>query len=126
MPHPTGELGEFVLPYEFVRTAPDPDARLLEFLQSTYEASPNAAPWDRGALGRGDLHDGVEVGAALSHVVHRSFARAGRGLVVVLPRRAVLRGGRSAAGAVAPLSKRSTDVTDTALDVRGALAVGLR
>ena len=33
------DLGEFVLPYEIVRTAPDPDALLLEFLQSTYEAA---------------------------------------------------------------------------------------
>ncbi len=32
-------LGEFTLPYTAVRTAPDPDAVLLEFLQSTYEAA---------------------------------------------------------------------------------------
>ena len=30
-----GEMGEFVLPYELVRTAEDPDRFLLEFLQST-------------------------------------------------------------------------------------------
>jgi hypothetical protein len=41
-------LGEFVLPYDAVRTASDPDAALLAFLQSTYEAS--AAKWDRTAL----------------------------------------------------------------------------
>ena len=29
-------LGEFLLPYEVVRTAPDPDAMLMSFLQSTY------------------------------------------------------------------------------------------
>ncbi len=46
------ELGEFVLPYELVRTAPDPDALLLEFLQSTYEAAADAAAWDRAALER--------------------------------------------------------------------------
>lgn len=46
------ELGEFVLPYELVRTAPDPDALLLEFLQSTYEAAANTAAWDRPALER--------------------------------------------------------------------------
>jgi hypothetical protein len=45
-------LGEFVLPYEAVRTAPDPDAALLAFLQSTYEAAANLAHWDRPALER--------------------------------------------------------------------------
>lgn len=43
-------LGEFLLPYEAVRTAPDPDAYLLEFLQSTYEAAADLADWDRSAL----------------------------------------------------------------------------
>jgi len=44
------ELGEFILPYDAVRTAPDPDAALMEFLQSTYEAAANAAKWDRASL----------------------------------------------------------------------------
>jgi hypothetical protein len=48
-----GELGEFVLPYERVRSAEDPDATLLEFLQTTYEAAANSAEWDRDALERG-------------------------------------------------------------------------
>lgn len=48
--HP--EMGEFVLPYEQVRTSPEPDALLLEFLQSTYEAAANAANWDRASLER--------------------------------------------------------------------------
>jgi hypothetical protein len=43
-------LGEFLLPYEAVRTAPDPDATLLAFLQSTYEAAAQAAEWDRAVL----------------------------------------------------------------------------
>jgi hypothetical protein len=43
-------LGEFILPYEAVRTAPDPDAALIAFLQSTYEAAANLAHWDRAAL----------------------------------------------------------------------------
>jgi hypothetical protein len=43
-------LGEFVLPYDAVRTAGDPDRALLDFLQSTYEAAANAAKWDRNAL----------------------------------------------------------------------------
>jgi hypothetical protein len=54
------ELSEFVLPYEIVRTAPDPDAALLDFLQSTYEAAATTAKWDRAALERtdGGPHDG--------------------------------------------------------------------
>src|SRR6202011_5415507 len=44
------ELGEFVLPYDAVRTAADPDQTLLAFLQSTYEAAAGAAKWDREAL----------------------------------------------------------------------------
>lgn len=46
-------MREWVLPYEAVRTAPDPDAALLDFLQSTYEAAANLAGWDRAALERG-------------------------------------------------------------------------
>ena len=43
-------LGEFILPYDAVRTAPHPDQALLDFLQSTYDAAANAAKWDRDAL----------------------------------------------------------------------------
>jgi hypothetical protein len=43
-------LGEFILPYDAVRTAAVPDQALLDFLQSTYEAAANAAKWDRDAL----------------------------------------------------------------------------
>ena len=43
-------LGEFLLPYDAVRTAPDPDAALLAFLGSTYAAAADAAGWDRAAL----------------------------------------------------------------------------
>ncbi len=43
-------LGEFILPYEAVRTAADPDAALLAFLQSTYDAAANLADWDRAHL----------------------------------------------------------------------------
>ena len=45
-------LGEFLLPYEEVRRARDPDATLLRFLQTTYEAAANLAGWDRAALER--------------------------------------------------------------------------
>jgi len=44
------ELGEFLLPYEAVRTARDPDAALMEFLQSTYAAAADLAKWDRAKL----------------------------------------------------------------------------
>jgi hypothetical protein len=43
-------LGEFILPYDAVRTAAQPEQALLEFLQSTYDAAANAAKWDRDAL----------------------------------------------------------------------------
>src|ERR1700761_1536870 len=43
-------LGEFILPYDAVRTASDPDKALLDFLQSTYDAAANSAKWDRDAL----------------------------------------------------------------------------
>jgi hypothetical protein len=46
------DLGEFILPYELVRTAEDPDAVLLTFLQSTYDAAATTAAWDRAALDR--------------------------------------------------------------------------
>jgi hypothetical protein len=44
------DLGEFLLPYDSVRGAADPDATLLEFLQTTYEAAANLARWDRRSL----------------------------------------------------------------------------
>jgi Family of unknown function (DUF5996) len=43
-------LGEFLLPYDAVRTAPDPDAALLAFLNSTYEACARTGRWDRPSL----------------------------------------------------------------------------
>lgn len=39
-----------LLPYEAVRTAADPRATLLEFLESAYEAGAEAADWDRKDL----------------------------------------------------------------------------
>ncbi|HTT84051.1 MAG TPA: DUF5996 family protein [Rhizomicrobium sp.] len=43
-------LGEFILPYEAMREAPDPDQHLLAFLESTYAAAAQLARWDRSAL----------------------------------------------------------------------------
>ena len=45
-----GEFGEFVLDYDAVRQAEDPDATLLSFLESTYAAAADLAEWDRAAL----------------------------------------------------------------------------
>ncbi|WP_307724531.1 DUF5996 family protein [Nitrosococcus oceani] len=45
-------LGEFILPYEAVRMADEPDTVLLEFLQRTYEAAADLAKWDRHGLER--------------------------------------------------------------------------
>ena len=46
------DLGEFVLPYETVRTAVSQDETLLAFLRTTYEAAANLAGWDRRSLER--------------------------------------------------------------------------
>jgi hypothetical protein len=46
------ELGEFVLPYEVVRTAPNPDETLMTFMKSTYGAAATTANWDRKRLER--------------------------------------------------------------------------
>jgi Family of unknown function (DUF5996) len=46
------DLGEFVLPYDALRRTEAPDAALLDFLQSTYEAAADLAGWDRAALER--------------------------------------------------------------------------
>jgi hypothetical protein len=52
-------MGEFLLPYDAVRLSADPDAALLSFLKTTYEAAANLGQWERerlegpvGALGR--------------------------------------------------------------------------
>jgi hypothetical protein len=46
-------VGQFILPYDAVRAASDPDALLLGFLQETYAAAADLAKWDRKALERG-------------------------------------------------------------------------
>jgi hypothetical protein len=46
------DLGQFILPYDAVRQARDPDALLLGFLQETYAAAADLAKWDRKALER--------------------------------------------------------------------------
>ncbi|MDB5007016.1 MAG: hypothetical protein JWP45_1409 [Mucilaginibacter sp.] len=41
------ELGEFILNYEAVQQAQDPEGTLLKFLRSTYEAAAKTGNWDR-------------------------------------------------------------------------------
>lgn len=48
------EFGEFILPYDAVRRAADPDGTLLSFLQTTYEAAAETGKWDRAGLERAD------------------------------------------------------------------------
>ncbi len=43
-------LGEFILPYDAVRSAREPEATLMAFLQSTYRAAADLGGWDTGAL----------------------------------------------------------------------------
>ena len=43
-------LGEFILPYDVVRRSEDPEARLMDFLQSSYDAAADLGAWDRSAL----------------------------------------------------------------------------
>ena len=43
-------MGEYLLPYDAVRTAADPDAALLAFCRSTYDAAADLGGWDRAAL----------------------------------------------------------------------------
>lgn len=57
--HPEGafwstDLGEFVLPYDVVQSADDPESTLMSFLISTYEAAATHGKWDREALERAE------------------------------------------------------------------------
>ncbi len=52
-------LGEFLLPYDAVRNAPDPDAALDAFLETTYEAAAVCGNWDRDSLECAEGRPGV-------------------------------------------------------------------
>ena len=47
-----GEMHEWILPYDAVRTSANRDADVLEFFQSTYEAAATLGRWDRASLER--------------------------------------------------------------------------
>ncbi|WP_283193170.1 DUF5996 family protein [Rhizobium sp. AN80A] len=60
-------LSEFILPYEAVQSAADPDEALMAFLVSTYDAAADLGSWDRelldcshGGRGRVRSHDGEQ------------------------------------------------------------------
>jgi hypothetical protein len=55
----SAKLGEFLLMYDDMRAAESPEAELLAFLESTYEAAAELAHWDRESLERRDWHDGA-------------------------------------------------------------------
>ena len=46
------EMSEFILPYDAVRRAADPEADLRAFLRTTYDAAARLANWDRNSLER--------------------------------------------------------------------------
>jgi hypothetical protein len=46
------ELGEFILPYDAVRTAPSPEDAITAFIESTYSQAATLGGWDRAALER--------------------------------------------------------------------------
>jgi len=48
----SGDLSEFLLPYDAVRRAGDPARELTRFLESTYERAADLAGWDRASLER--------------------------------------------------------------------------
>jgi hypothetical protein len=49
------QLGEFILPYDAVRTSSAPDAALRSFIDTTYEQAATLGDWDRAALERTDV-----------------------------------------------------------------------
>jgi hypothetical protein len=59
------DLGEFILPYEAVRTADDPVGVLMRFLETTYAAAADRGGWDRATLER-TLPPWTRDGVALS------------------------------------------------------------
>ncbi len=49
------ELGQFILPYDVLQKARDPDTLLMDFLQETYAAAATLGGWDRAALERAGM-----------------------------------------------------------------------
>jgi Family of unknown function (DUF5996) len=53
-----GDLGEFLLPYESVRTSSSPETAIQAFIDSTYQQAADLANWDRAALERHATSEG--------------------------------------------------------------------
>jgi hypothetical protein len=53
------DLGEFILPYETVRSARSPEDAIRTFIESTYEQAADLAGWDRASLERAALGQGA-------------------------------------------------------------------
>jgi hypothetical protein len=49
------DMGEFILPYDAVRSAADPEGAIRQFVESTYERAATLARWDRAALERSPI-----------------------------------------------------------------------
>jgi hypothetical protein len=60
----SAEMGEYILPYEKVRTSGDPEGELLAFLQSTYVAAAETGHWDRERLERAGSDPGTRLSSA--------------------------------------------------------------
>jgi hypothetical protein len=44
------QLGEFILPYDTVRKAPDPEQLVMDFLEAAYSAAADLGKWDRRSV----------------------------------------------------------------------------
>ncbi|MCF6101660.1 DUF5996 family protein [Mesorhizobium muleiense] len=106
-------LAEFILPYDAVQSAANPDAALMEFLVSTYDAAADLGRWDRdlldcmpGRRGQARPHDAEQPGPASPLTVEKveredtaskgryrmlvdgveaemTYSRAGEGLIII-------------------------------------------
>lgn len=74
---PSGSLA--LLGYEAVRTAADPKATLLAFLESAYQAGAGASGWDQGELASSSCPSPPQLSDLLEHRVRPASARTGRG-----------------------------------------------
>ena len=87
-------LSEFVLPYDAVQSATDPDAALMAFLVSTYEAAADLGVWDRDLLEWSperprkvrppDAERPKDTPAVIDGVeAEMTYSRAGDGLIII-------------------------------------------
>ena len=68
------KFGEFILPYEAVRTAEDPAQALLLFLQTTYDAAATLATWDQqraGTKNHASVTGHVQLAGTACRITHK-------------------------------------------------------